>query len=107
MKPIIELFREYAGQAEQELGFEEEVFSIGSCEVCLRFAGTRWTTLLTSALKHLRVAAPAAHVTEPGRRKLTVSILDGSMVPRNPLLRFYLKPLVDFWPDYTGPRGEL
>jgi hypothetical protein len=29
------------------------------------------------------------------------------MAPRNPLLRSYLKPLVDFWPDYTGPRGEL
>ena len=47
------------------------------------------------------------HLTEPRQRKLSVSILDGSMVPRNPLLRSYLKPLVDFWPDYTGPRGEL
>jgi hypothetical protein len=102
MKPIVELFREFAGQAEEEFGLEEKAFSIGGCDVRLRFAGSRWTRPLTSALKHLQAAEPVAQV-----RELTVSILDGSMVPRNPLLRSYLKPLVDFWPDYTGPRGEL
>lgn len=102
MTPIVELFREFAGQAEEEFGLKEKAFSIGGCGIRLRFAGDRWTTLLTSALKHLQVVEPVAHVTE-----LTVSILDGSMVPCNPLLRSYLKPLVDFWPDYTGPRGEL
>ena len=35
MKPIVELFREFAGQAEEEFGLEEKAFSIGGCEVRL------------------------------------------------------------------------
>lgn len=103
MTPLVELFREFAEQAEREFGVEEKAFSIGGSEVRLRFAGERWITPLTRALNHLQLAAPAAS----GRPKLTVSILDGSIAPQNPLLHFYLKPLVDFWPDHTGPRGEL
>ena len=103
MKPIIELFQEYAEQCIAELGVEERVFSLGGCGVRLRFPGGRWAGILTKALEHLQ-----AHETSwPEHRQLTVFVLDGSIAPRNPLLRCYLKPLVDFWPQYTGPRGEL
>ncbi len=103
MKPIVELFREFAEQAQAEYGLQEKRFSIGGCDVRLRFAGDRWSTLLTKALNHLLHTG----TVKPQGRTFTVSILDGSMTPANPLLRFYLKPLTDFWPQYTGPRGEL
>src|SRR5262249_41469515 len=105
MKPIVDLFCEFAEQAVREFGLEERLFSIGGCHVRLRFAGGRWTTLLTKAFHHLETQKES--LPQSDENKLTISILDGSMVPRNPLLRFYLKPLVDFWPEYTGPRGEL
>jgi hypothetical protein len=79
------------------------MFSIGGFGVRLRFAVASWGGILTKALDHLQTQEPA----EPGRRQLTISILDGLQPQRNPLLRFYLKTLVDHWPDYTGPRGEL
>ena len=103
MKPVIDLFQEYAEQCAAELGVEERIFSLGGCGVRLRFAGGRWTGILTKALDHLE----AREVSWPAHRELTVFIIDGSVSPRNPLLRCYLKPLVDFWPQYTGPRGEL
>ena len=103
MKAIVDLFEEYAEQSIAALGLEEKSFSIGGFGVRLRFAGPRWAGILTKALDHLQTHRPA----EPGRPQLTISILDGSLAQRNPLLRFYLKVLVDHWPDYTGPRGEL
>ena len=103
MKAIIELFQEYAEQFAAELGVEERLFSLGGCGVRLRFGGGRWAGILTKALDHLR----ANQISWPRHRELTVFVLDGSIAPRNPLLRCYLKPLVDFWPQYTGPRGEL
>ena len=103
MRAIVDLFEEYAEQSAAELGLEEKAFSIGGFGVRLRFAGQRWSGILTKALDHLQAKWHA----EPVRRQLTISILDGSLPQRNPLLRLYLKTLVDFWPDYTGPRGEL
>jgi hypothetical protein len=103
MKAIVDLFREYAEQSIATLGLEEKTFSIGGFVVRLRFAGAHWSAILTKALDHLRSHGPA----QPGRRELTISVLDGLLPQRNPLLRFYLKALVDHWPDYTGPRGEL
>lgn len=103
MKAIIELFQEYAEQCVAELGVEEKIFSLSGCGVRLRFAGGRWADILTRALDHLK----APEVSWPKHRELTVFVIDGSISPRNPLLRCYLKPLVDFWPQYTGPRGEL
>lgn len=103
MKAIIDLFQEYAEQCAAELGTEDKLFSLGGRGVRLRFAGGRWAAILTKALRHLETREPSS----PGHRQLTVCVLDGSVPPRNPLLRCYLKPLVDFWPQYTGPRGEL
>lgn len=103
MKAVIELFQEYAEQCCAELGVEERNFCLGGCGVRLRFAGGRWAGILTKALDHLQVR----EVSCPEHRQLTVFVIDGSIAPRNPLLRCYLKPLVDFWPQYTGPRGEL
>jgi hypothetical protein len=103
MKAIVDLFQEYAEQSIATLGLEEKRFSIGGFGVRLRFAGARWSGILTKALDHLQTREPA----EPGRRQLTISMLDGLLPQRNPLLRFFLKALVDYWPDYTGPRGEL
>ena len=103
MKAIVDLFEEYAEQSFRASGLEEKMFSIGGFGVRLRFAVASWGGILTKALDHLQTQEPA----EPGRRQLTISILDGLQPQRNPLLRFYLKTLVDHWPDYTGPRGEL
>jgi hypothetical protein len=103
MKAIIELFQDYAEQCAADLGVEERIFSLSGCGLRLRFAGGRWAGILTKALDHLE----APELSWPEHRQLTVFIIDGSISPRNPLLRCYLKPLVDFWPQYTGPRGEL
>jgi hypothetical protein len=103
MKAIIELFQEYAEQCVAELGVEERIFSLSGCGVRLRFPGGRWADILTRALDHLKTR----EVSWPESRQLTVFVLDGSISPRNPLLRYFLKPLVDFWPQLTGPRGEI
>src|SRR5579863_3911853 len=103
MKAVVDLFAEYAEQSFAALGLYEKRFSIGGYGVRLRFAGERWAGLLTKALNHVQDQGSFA----PDRRHLTISILDGSLPQRNPLLRLYLKTLVDYWPDYTGPRGEL
>ena len=103
MKAIVDLFQEYAEQSFADAGVEERTFSIGGCGVRLRFAGDRWAGLLTKALDHLQAPQPI----DSSRPQLTISIFDGSLAPRNPLLSPYLRSLVDFWPDYTGPRGEL
>lgn len=103
MKVITELFQDYADQCISEFGVDERLFALGGCGVRIRFCGERWAGTLTKALDHLC----ADTITWPANRELTVYILDGSVSPRNPLLRFYLKPLVDFWPELTGPRGEL
>jgi hypothetical protein len=102
MKVLVDLFQEYAEQSIAAQGLEEKSFSIGGCGVRLRFAGARWSGLLTKALDHLQKRQPS----EPGRQ-LTISILDGSLPQRNPLLRAYLQALVEHWWEYLGPRGEL
>jgi hypothetical protein len=103
MKAIVDLFQEYAEQSASAEGLEEKKFTIGGFGVRLRFAGQRWAALLSKALGHLESHSPV----ESGGRQLTIAVLDGAIAPNNPLLRFYLKVLVDHWPDYTGPRGEL
>jgi hypothetical protein len=103
MTALIDLFEEYAEQSVAALGLEEKKFSIGGFGVRLRFAGQRWSGILTKALDHLQTDQPA----EPSRRQLTISILDGSLPQRNPLLRTYLQALPERWWEYTGPRGEL
>ena len=103
MKALVDFFQEYAEQSVAALGLEEKTFSIGGFGVRLCFAGERWAGILTKALDHLATKEPA----EPSRRQLTISILDGSLPARNPLLRSYLQTLADRWWEYTGPRGEL
>ena len=103
MKAIVDLFQEYAEQSISEAGLEERTFAIGGRCVRLRFAGDRWAGLLTKALGHLQTANDSF----PQQPPLTISILDGSFPQGNPLLGPYLKSLVDYWPHYTGPRGEL
>jgi hypothetical protein len=100
MKAIVDLFQEYAEQSIAETGLVEKKFSIGGRGVRLRFAGDRWAGVLTKALNHLQTAADV-------HPQLTVSILDWSIEPRNPLLGPYLKTMTDHWPVETGPRGEL
>lgn len=102
MKAIIDLFQEYAEQSVAAPGLQERLFSIAGFAVRLRFAAGSWAGVLTKALEHLQTKEPAS-----ARRQLTITIFDGLLIPRNPLLRLYLKELVDRWPDYTGPRGEL
>src|ERR1700722_16929316 len=103
MKALVDLFEEYAGQSVAALGLEEKKFSIGGFGVRLRFAGQRWSGILTKALDHLQTNPPA----EPSRRQLTISILDGSLPQRNPLLRTYLQALPERWWEFTGPRGAV
>lgn len=102
MKPIVQLFQEYAEQSLAAPGLQESLFAVAGFGVRLRFAAGSWASVLTKALDHLQTEEPPA-----ARRQLTVSVFDGLLTPRNPLLRLYLKELVDRWPDYTGPRGEL
>ncbi len=103
MKAIVDLFGEYAEQSFAQTGVTEKVYSIGGRCVRLRFAGERWAGLLTKAIDHLQISDGAP----PRSPQLTVSILDGSVRPTNPLLSPYLDVMPEFWWRYTGPRGEL
>jgi len=102
MKAIVDLFQEYADQSITASRLQENLFSVAGFSLRLRFAAGSWAGVLTKALDHLQMRAPS-----PPRRQLTITIFDGLVTPRNPLLRLYLKELVDRWPNYTGPRGEL
>ena len=101
MKAIVDLFEEYAEQSLGAPELEEKKFLIGGFPVKLRFARASWGGILTKALDHLQLREPSA----PGRRQLTISILDGLQPQQTSACAS--KTLVDHWPDYTGPRGEL
>jgi len=97
-----QLLESYFQESAQAKGIENRHFEIAGRAVQFQFCGNRWSKEMTGALAHLERPGPS-HLPDG----LTIAMWDGSVEPRNHLLRAYLFTLTNWWFDYTGPRGEL